>query len=44
MMDTTKATGDAQSLTSWTRVRMWILHVLELSVIEVSEGTYVGSI
>ena len=44
MMDTTQAKVDLQSPTSWTRVRMWILHVLDLSVIEVSEGTYVGSI
>ena len=44
MMDTTQAKVDSQSLTSWTRVRMWILHVLDLSVIEVSEGTFVGSI
>lgn len=44
MTDTTQAKVDSQSLTNWTRVRMWILHVLELSVIEVSEGTYVGSI
>ena len=44
MMDTTKAKIDSQPLTTWARVRMWILHVLELSVIEVSEGTYVGAI
>ena len=44
MMDTTQATVESQSLTSWTRVQMWILHVLDFSVIEVSEGTYVGSI
>lgn len=34
----------ASAPTGWARIWMWISQVLDASVIEVSDGNYVGSI
>ncbi len=41
---TNPATTPKDAPTGWTQVWMWILRVLDASVIEVRDGHYVGSI
>lgn len=44
MMNPVQTPIGAPDPTRWTRVRIWILQVLDASVIEVRDGHYVGSI
>ncbi|MFQ5847692.1 MAG: hypothetical protein ACE5IQ_08525 [Candidatus Methylomirabilales bacterium] len=44
MMDPVNTPTNASAPTRWLRLGIWILHVLDASVIEVRDGQYVGSI